>query len=110
MNLAMYILVNRDIKIGKGKLAGQVGHAVELLYERELYQASMLKNYRKARKKILLSCSQDKLEELEKQGYVTVRDLGLTQLDSNTLTCVNFGILDRDVHVPRFIKQLKLYH
>lgn len=24
----MYILINEDIKIGKGKLAGQVGHTV----------------------------------------------------------------------------------
>lgn len=26
--MKMYILVNEDIKISKGKLAGQVGHAV----------------------------------------------------------------------------------
>ena len=110
MNLAMYILVNSDIKISKGKLAGQVGHAVEVLYERTRYNEALLHYYRKARKKILLSCPQNKLEELEKEGYVTIRDLGLTQLEPNTLTCVNLGIFDRDSDIPEFIKELKLYN
>ncbi|WP_249168775.1 aminoacyl-tRNA hydrolase [Alkaliphilus sp. B6464] len=110
MNLAMYILVNNDIKIGKGKLAGQVGHAVEVLYEKKFYDEEILNHYRKNRKKIILSCSQSKLEELEKEGYAAIRDLGLTQLESNTLTCINLGIVDRNnLGVLEFIKELKLY-
>lgn len=32
-DIRMYILVNQDIKMSKGELAGQVGHAIEqMLY------------------------------------------------------------------------------
>jgi len=113
MNLAMYILVNSDIKIGKGKLAGQVGHAVGTYYYRKQFTQDLMDNYMKEQKKIILACPQEKLEELEKQGYIAIRDKGLTQLEPNTLTCVNYGILDRDLigenQFPEFIKYLKLY-
>lgn len=110
MNLAMYILVNEDIKIGKGKLAGQVGHAVGTFYYRGIYTKELMDNYMEEQKKIILKCPQNKLEELEKEGYITIRDKGLTQLAPNTLTCVNVGIFDRDKdEVPDFIKELKLY-
>ena len=102
--LAMYILVNQDIKISKGKLAGQVGHAV-CSY---VYQKGVSEAYMKAQKKIILKCSQDKLEALENEGYITIRDLGLTHLEPNTLTCVNYGI-HRKEDVPTWIKELKLY-
>jgi peptidyl-tRNA hydrolase len=31
--LYMYVLVNDDLKMGKGKIAGQVGHVVGLITE-----------------------------------------------------------------------------
>jgi len=31
---------------------------------------------------------------LEKEGFISIRDAGLTQLEPNTLTCINLGILD----------------
>ena len=111
MNTAMYILVNSDIKIGKGKLAGQVGHAVEVYHEITKIDEEILKSYKTARKKIILKCSQEKLEQLEKDGFLSIRDKGLTQLDPNTLTCVNLGILDKDnPEFPEFVKELKLYN
>lgn len=129
MNLAMYILVNEDIKISKGKLAGQVGHAVcSYMYHNYInvdlsdgdfkenimeYKTKndFLSNYMKQQKKIILKCPQSKLEELEYQGYHSIRDLGLTQLQPNTLTCINMGIYDRDLNeIPEFIKELKLYN
>ena len=61
-------------------------------------------------KKIILSCSQSKLEELEKMGHITIRDNGLTELEPNTLTCVTIGILDKD-NIPdelKFVKRLRL--
>lgn len=126
MDLAMYILVNKDVEIvkqdgtGAGKLGGQIGHAVSsfdyhkfiknggnaTIEERKQYE-----NYMEGtQKKILVRCSQRKLEELEKQGYITIRDRGLTMLEPNTLTCVNAGIFDRDRdEVPKWIKKLQLY-
>jgi len=111
-DLRMYILVNRDVKINKGKLAGQVGHAVATYFykymgrKKELIDGYM-NNYQK---KIILFCSQSKLEELEKQGYIAIRDKGWTDLEPNTLTCVNLGIVDFN-NIPKeleFIRDLKL--
>lgn len=114
MDLRMYILVNEDIKIGKGKLAGQVGHAVATFFhnvyeknnglDREFVNEYMSNE----QKKIILKCPQYKLEELEGYKYITIRDKGYTQLDPNTLTCVNYGICDVN-NVPQWVKELKLY-
>lgn len=111
MALKMYILVNEDIKIGKGKLAGQVGHAVaSYMYHTVKYNgnADVFDDYMNSQqKKIILKCPQSKLEELEERGFATIRDNGLTQLEPNTLTCVNFGIIS-DLLAPEWIKELKL--
>lgn len=103
-DLVMYILVNEDIKISKGKLAGQVGHAV-CSY---VHQNGVTNEYMKKQKKIILKCSQEKLEELEKFGYIAIRDLGLTHLEPNTLTCVNYGVFYKH-QVPQWVQELKLY-
>lgn len=116
MDLAMYILVNIDIKIGKAKLAGQVGHAIAVYFyynwDGGEEPNSLIEQYMENHQtKIILQCPQLKLEELELQGYITIRDKGWTQLEPNTLTCVNLGIFDRDKEdeVPEFVKELKLY-
>lgn len=123
-NKAMYILVNENIKIGKGKLAGQTAHAsLTWLYRNFIKDYSgnhieiteemqnFLDDYMEVQKKIILKCPQSKLEELEKeQKYIVIRDKGLTQLEPNTLTCVCIGIFDRDTdEVPEWVKELKLY-
>lgn len=124
--MKMYILVNENIKISKGKLAGQVGHAVcsymydvmmENLYltddDHQMDYTRWLEEYMESQKKIILKCPQSKLEELEKvsheERYSVIRDKGLTELESNTLTCVNIGIFN-EYNTPEWVKELKLYH
>lgn len=128
-DLRMYILVNKDVKINKGKLAGQVGHAVNVyIYnvmkshlemagrDIELKQLILNEKYKLEEymngeiKKIILYDSQEHLEELEKIGFIRIRDKGYTDLEPNTLTCVNLGIIDYN-DIPEglsFIKNLKL--
>lgn len=118
-DLRMYILVNEDIKINKGKLAGQVGHAVASYffyhycpYEDSDNKVDLINSYMMChnQKKIILYTSQQKLEELESLGYITIRDKGFTDLEPNTLTCVNVGIIDYN-NIPEelnFLKELKL--
>lgn len=108
----MYILVNDDVKISKGKLAGQVGHAVAVYFYQNFKvndkQTEIIEEYMNtAQKKIILKCPQSKLEELEKEGFISIRDKGWTQLEPNTLTCVNIGIFDAN-KVPNFVSELKL--
>jgi PTH2 family peptidyl-tRNA hydrolase len=112
-DLRMYILVNEDIKINKGKLAGQVGHAVATYiykYSTPFFKIVFEEYMNNHQKKIILYCPQNKLEELEQQGYITIRDKGWTDLEPNTLTCVNLGIVDYS-DIPEefeFIRELKL--
>lgn len=121
MNKAMYILVNGDIKIKKGKLAGQVGHSVSTYIYRNFirnYKNKLIKDnnkikeiddYMKKQTKIILKCSQVLLEKFESQGYITIRDD--VDNNKNVITCVNYGIYDRDLegNIPEEIKYLKLY-
>lgn len=114
----MYILVNSDVKISKGKLAGQVGHAVasymfrimqNMRENEDVNDFEMISNYMKVQKKILLKCDEEKMLELEsRNNYITIRDKGLTHLIPGTLTCINLGIY-KENDVPDFVKKLKLY-
>lgn len=111
--MKMYILVNDDMKIGKGKLAGQVGHAVASYFWRYIQsptedQLELLKGYMVEQKKIILKAPQWLCEQLELEGYIRVRDLGYTQLEPNTLTCINVGVFEEGEE-PEFLKTLKLY-
>ena len=115
-DLRMYILVNKDItpKLNIGKAMGQSGHAVAVYFYHNFNGKGsnpLIDEYMTiAQKKIILYCSQKKLEELELQGYITIRDKGWTDLEPNTLTCVNLGIIDYN-NIPDeliFIKKLQL--
>ena len=116
-DLTMYILVNENIKISKGKLAGQVGHAVNVYVYNQCFYSDMtgrdlIIEYMNGEiKKIILKASQNVLEELENRNLIAIRDKGFTHLEPNTLTCVNLGIHDKN-NIPdefSFIKELKLY-
>lgn len=113
MDLRMYILVNEDVKINKGKLAGQVGHAVAVYFYKNMiseYGCLIDRYMTNYQKKIILYTPQSKLEELESLGYIAIRDKGWTDLELNTLTCVNMGIIDYD-DFPKelnWLKNLKL--
>lgn len=114
MDLRMYLLVNKDVKIGKGKLAGQIGHAVmSYAYYRLKHLGTedpLLARYMThEQKKIVLFCPEERLLSLEAEGYLTIRDKGYTQLAPNTLTVVNLGVHAKDA-VPEWVQGLKLVH
>lgn len=114
-DLRMYIFVNGNIKISKGKLAGQVGHAVNLItyYYSKKYEALLDEYMAGDIKKIVLKADSDFLEELEKNRIgIAVRDKGYTELEPNTLTCVGVGIYDpNEVFeiMGRKLSEFKLY-
>lgn len=114
--LKMYILVNEDIKLGKGKLAGQVGHAVAAMFYNQIVKNGELlpimhEYMNNHQTKVILKCPESKLLELEEKGFISIRDKGWTQLEPDTLTCVNLGILDTCSELPdefKFVQDLKL--
>lgn len=126
-DLALYILVNKDIEISKGKLPSQIGHAIlRYLTSQKGKEDKHLNEYLNMddnqRRIVTLSCPSSRLESLEQEGYPVQRDLGLTELPENALTTVCYGVLDRNIYrddrlnsseatceVPKWLKRLRLY-
>jgi peptidyl-tRNA hydrolase, PTH2 family len=101
--LYMYILVNDDLKMGKGKIAGQVGHVVGLITEeiiRKSYESSKgipdcysrymvwkMSGYAK----VVLKATQEQIEQLVGEPEsMYIRDAGRTQISPNSLTVLGF--------------------
>jgi PTH2 family peptidyl-tRNA hydrolase len=97
MDFVMYLFVNDDLKMGKGKIGAQIGHCVQLLIEdilentkKEKYQ-DYLKWKSSGCKKIVLKATQLHLLELQKDDMSrSVHDAGHTQIEAGSLTVVGF--------------------
>ncbi len=98
----LYVVINNDLSMGKGKIAAQVGHVIEDIIE-ELVRAEMSTTKKKSflddyktwkvtgRTKIVLKGSQQELQELCKLDEARyVRDAGKTQIEAGSLTAVGF--------------------
>ncbi len=105
MDLAMYIFINNDLKMEKGKIAGQCAHATQHIIEEIIFQHYNCKkddsikikedyiNWKKyhGSAKVVLKATQSDLEELMNLPKTTyIRDAGKTQIAPNSLTCVAF--------------------
>ena len=99
----MYIVVNDNLKMGKGKIASQVGHCVQHIVEeiitshyvnkKHVYSETYTRymNWKNGSKKIVLKASKDELIKLSKEIYsYTVYDAGKTQIESGSMTVVGF--------------------
>ncbi len=99
----MYILVNDDLKMGKGKIAGQVGHVVGLITEeiiRKSYETSKgipdcYSRYMiwkaTGHAKVVLKATQEQINQLlGEPESVYIRDAGKTQIAPNSLTVIGF--------------------
>jgi|LauGreDrversion4_2_1035121.scaffolds.fasta_scaffold1435092_1 PTH2 family peptidyl-tRNA hydrolase len=118
-NLYMYILVNNDAKMEKGKIAGQVGHVVGLITEEIIQNYYLERNVRateayeryyswkkKGHAKVVLKATEAQLELfLNDKECVYIRDAGKTQIAPNTLTVVGFY---PSIELKNKFKHLKL--
>ncbi len=97
----MYLFVNVDLKMDKGKMCAQVGHAVQYLTEeiiRSGYESApppaKYINYMKwipFSKKITLKATEAQMMELSKiEGAIIVIDAGRTQIPAGSMTVVGF--------------------
>ena len=89
----MYIIVNNDLGMQKGKIASQVGHVVALWVEQMLTsnKALYFKWKSTGQKKIVLKTSQTELEQLMKHSDAKfIIDAGRTQIPEHSLTVVGF--------------------
>ena len=110
----MYNVVNTSLKMGKGKLAAQVGHGVHkmaqycLNHEKEIWMKYINSNIPKI---VLKTKSQDHLMDvIEKTKDIFkcyVVDEGRTQIPKNSLTVVSYiPMLKENAH--DVLKELKL--
>jgi len=115
----MYLIVNNDLQMGKGKIAGQVGHAscaiTRLLHGKN--DSNYNKWLREGEAKIVLKAtSSEILELLDKYNYentketnkcLAVHDAGHTQIPANSLTVIGFFPVLKS-KAPVEIKKMKL--
>ena len=96
----MAIVVRQDLKMGKGKIAAQVGHASVEASEiaRRMHRQWWNEWIGEGQCKVVLRTdSQDEFRTLEseatKLGLPTsiIRDRGLTQISPDTETCIGIG-------------------
>jgi PTH2 family peptidyl-tRNA hydrolase len=90
------IVVRKDLKMSKGKLAAQVAHAS--FSSSKLVDKRLIKKWEKeGQKKVILAAGEKQLMELEKKckklriPYSLITDAGLTELPSGTVTCLGIG-------------------
>lgn len=107
--LIEYIVVNKDLNISASKLGVHIGHActIAAINEQHTNKFKLWYEEGQVQKKIILGAHTKKMEELEKEFY-SVRDLGLTEVEPNTLIAISLGIKNRK-EAKKYIKGLQLY-
>ena len=100
----MYIFVNDELKMSKGKIASQTGHVVQKIMEnileshnkldtkkeKDIY-ARYIKWKNSGCKKIILKAIKTDLINLQQESEsISIYDAGKTQIEPNSLTCIGF--------------------
>jgi peptidyl-tRNA hydrolase, PTH2 family len=110
------IVVRKDLRMGVGKIASQVGHAAVLGVERsrKLNKLWLSNWFNEGQPKIIVKVNS--LQELLKIQYeaekfmiplVMVQDRGLTQIPTGTVTCIGIGPAPSDI-IDKVTSELKL--
>lgn len=107
--LIQYFVINQDLNMSPGKIAAQVAHVATKVAVIESHKINPIfwAWYYDTQKKIVLKAKTKKLEELAQRGFCHIRDLGLTEVPKDSLTCVSLGILTR-MDAQKYIKKLQL--
>ncbi len=114
----MYLIVRADLKMSKGKIAAQCGHAVQWLVVNNMSNGIKKNSFMQyligAHPKIVLKVSnEEELNNITTQcienriSYYQVVDAGRTQIPPNTKTVLGIGPIRRS-EVPSKIKTFKL--
>lgn len=115
--LVMYILVNNDLQMSKGKIASQVAHAIEtatislLRHSTPIYR-DWLKTT--SRTKIVLKSTQSEMRDIIQHTGIefsssifSIFDAGKTEIAPNSLTCLIFAPLLRS-QTPKYLRKMSL--
>lgn len=110
----MYLIVRTDLKMSKGKIAAQCGHAVQWLVINGLQNKSFKEYLKGCYAKICLKIpSETEMDKIsgycyhKRINHYQVIDAGRTQVPVNSKTVLGVGPLRRS-QVPDLIRDLKL--
>ena len=106
------ILVRKDLKLSKGKLAAQCSHAsVEAVLKSS---RDKVEEWRRFSKKVVLKVKDEKelldfkkLADKYKLVNALIRDAGRTEIPPNTITCLAIGP-DEDEKIDKITGKLKI--
>ena len=109
----MYILVNKSIRLSSGKVASQVGHAVQKTTLRCLDTDKWVSYIHGGMPKIVLKVSTEEefiaiLDQTQSICKSYVVDEGITQCKPDTVTAVGYDPLFEN-EIPTCFKKLSLY-
>ena len=114
MNNVMYLIVNTGLNMGRGKIAGQVGHGVVLSMEISDCKNVIDWRLKNNQTKIVLSVEDNSvLEDISKKLYekniksVYVVDCGKTEIQEGSISVLAVEITDKDKLSP-ILKDYKL--
>ena len=111
--LKQIIVLRKDLKLGKGKIAVQVAHASLESYK--ISKKRILKKWEKqGSKKVVLKADDLKAlmkvkRALDKNNirYVIIRDAGLTQIPPGTITCIGIEEMGEE-KIDNITRKLKM--
>jgi len=113
-SLVQYYVVNSELNMSKGKVSAQVAHVATIIAFENLYNCQnanehikFMKWYKNDQKKIVLRGKQKDLEKLIKEGFYYIRDNGLTEIESGSLTVCSLGVMWKS-EAQKYIKRLQL--
>ncbi len=114
MKFKQVIVVRKDLKLSKGKMAAQVAHAsLESFIKTQKKHPEIAKRWlREGAKKVVVYAYDEKhlleIKELAKKfPNALIRDAGLTHLEPGTITCLGIGPFDEE-ELDKITGSLKL--
>ena len=116
MEFKQVIVVRKDLRMGTGKIASQVGHAAVLGTEqsRKLNKLWLRSWFNEGQPKIVVKVnSLEELLQVQRDAEelripsVMVQDRGLTQIPTGTLTCIGIGPAPSNI-IDKVTSELKL--
>ena len=117
MRKVMYIVINEDLNMSPGRIGAHTAHASfdYLLEMRDKLDdeygtfCDFIDDYKEHGDTIIVLKAHEKdLLKWESEGYIVVRDRGLTEVEPNSITAVCLGIYDKDEGMPKWIQRIRL--
>lgn len=105
--LVQYYVVNKDLPMSTGKIAGQVAHASMLIALKQQDDPKFQQWMNSIMKKIILKGSEKDLVRLKELGFTSIIDKGLTEIPPDSLTVVGLPVMTRG-EAQQYIKRLQL--